>query len=336
MNFEYSDPQTEKEEFFGGFFHISAFGRIEPGDQEKFRDFLNRTAPPPRTMVYINSSGGDVEAAMGIGRLIRQSWFSTSIGTYLLQPQRQSNLIVPREHTSGRCISSATLMYLGGRLRFYSAGSEFGVHQFSFQNPTAESIYRSQRLSASIATYIAEMGIPAAFLELSAGTSGDQLSLVSEAQLKELGVITGGITEPIWGVEIQQNAMWVRAERDSLWGHGKVILIYAATDGFTFAAFVESMGRENDLMSYPLVEIVVNGEDRRINISDRCIRAPVGIYTTLMSKLSNDEAHVLAHSDSFGIQIRSSAQSGIFLGIAAVSTAGAEEKLQGLYKLGTA
>ncbi|ODS56928.1 MAG: hypothetical protein ABS40_09095 [Agrobacterium sp. SCN 61-19] len=336
MNFEYSDPQTEIEEFFGGFFHISAFGRIEPGDQEKFREFLHRTAPPPRTVVYIDSIGGDVDAAMGIGRLIRQCWFSTSIGTYLLQPQHQSDLIVPREHTCGKCISSATLVYLGGRLRFYTAGSEFGVHQFSFKNPTAESIYHSQRLSASIAAYIAEMGIPAAFLELSAGTSGDKVTFVSEAQLKELGVITGGMTKPIWGVEIQQNAMWVRAERDSLWGHGKVILIYSPTDGFTFAALVESMGRENDLMSFPLVEIVVNGEDRRINISDRCIRAPAGIYTILMSKLLNDEAQMLAHSESFGIQIRASAQSEIFLGIAAVSTAGAEAKLQGLYKLGTA
>lgn len=334
MNFEYSDPQTDMEGFFGGFFHISAFGRIEEGDDEKFRRFLDRATPPPRTLVYINSGGGHVEAAMAIGRLIRQAWFSTSIGTYILDPQQIDDLITPRKFTSGRCISAATLMFLGGRLRYLPEGSEFGVHQFSFKNPTPDSIERSQRLSAAIATYIAEMGIPPAFLELSAGTSGDQVNLVTEAQLTNLQVITGGVTQPTWGVEVHEQAMWVRGERDSLWGHGKVMLIYSKTDGFAFAALVETMGRDDELMSFPLVEIVVNDEDIRIDITNRCVRAPSGIYTMFMANISESEARLLANSKSFGIQIRGSAQAEIFLGISAVSTEGAEGKLQGLYKMG--
>lgn len=334
MNFEYSDPQTDMEGFFGGFFHISAFGRIEEGDDEKFRRFLDRATPPPRTLVYINSGGGHVEAAMAIGRLIRQAWFSTSIGTYILDPQQIDNLIIPRKLTSGRCISAATLMFLGGRLRYLPEGSEFGVHQFSFKNPTPDSIERSQRLSAAIATYIAEMGIPPAFLELSAGTRGDQVNLVSEDQLTNLQVITGGVTQPTWDVEVHEQAMWVRGERDSLWGHGKVMLIYSKTDGFAFAALVETMGRDNELMSFPLVEIVVNDEDIRIDITNRCVRAPSGIYTIFMANISESEARLLANSKSFGIQIRGSAQAEIFLGISAVSTEGAEGKLQGLYKMG--
>lgn len=334
MNFEYCDPQTDIERLFGGFFHINAFGRIEKGDDEKFQRFLERAAPPPRTSVYINSVGGHVEAAMAIGRLIRSAWFSTSIGTYILDPQQPDELITPRKFKSGKCISAATLMFLGGRLRYYPDGSEFGVHQFSFKNPTPESIERSQRISAAIAVYIAEMGIPAGFLELSAGTPGNQVTPVSEEQLKGLKVITGGMTEATWGVEVHKEAMWVRGERDSLWGHGKVILIYSKSDGFSFAALVETMGRENELMSFPLVEIVVNNEDIRIDISDRCMRAPSGIYTMFMANLSNSEAGLLAHSKSFGIQIRGSTQAEIFLGIAAISTDGAGGKLHGLYKLG--
>ncbi|MGV1900694.1 hypothetical protein ACQZ6V_10425 [Agrobacterium sp. 22-3674b3] len=334
MNFEYSDPQTDVEGFFGGFFHISAFGRIEEGDHEKFEKFIERTAPPPRTLVYINSGGGHVEAAMAIGRLIRQAWFSTSIGTYILDPQQPDDLIIPRKLMSGKCISAATLMFLGGRLRFFPDGSQFGVHQFSFKNPTPESIERSQRLSAAIATYIAEMGIPPAFLELSAGTPEQQVHLVSEEQLKGLRVVTGGMTEPTWGVEIHENAMWVRGERDSLWGHGKVILAYSKAEGFAFIALIETMGRENELSKFPLVEIVVNGEEIRIDITDRCIREPSGIYTLFMANLSMSEARLLANSKSFGIQIRGSGQAEIFLGIAALSTAGAEGKLQGLYNMG--
>ncbi|OVE87969.1 hypothetical protein B7W89_18780 [Agrobacterium tumefaciens] len=334
MHFEYSDPQTEIESFFGGFFHISAFGRIEEGDDEKFIKFLERTAPPPRTLVYINSGGGHVEAAMAIGRSIRQAWFSTSIGTYVLDQQQVDELIIPRRFTSGKCISAATLMFLGGRLRYFTEGSEFGVHQFSFRNPTPENLERSQRLSAAIATYIAEMGIPAPFLEVSAGTRGDQIKLLTEEELTELKVITGGITEPTWGTEIYEEAMWVRGERDSLFGHGKVLLVYSKKDGFAFSALVETMGRDNELMNHPLVEIVVNDEDIRIDISDRCARAPSGIYTIFIANISKSEAQLLATSKSFGIQVRASAQAEIFLGIAAIPTAGAESKLLGLYNLG--
>lgn len=336
MNFEYSNPQTELEVFFGGFFHISAFGRIEEGDDEKFQRFLDRTTPPPRTLVYINSGGGHVESAMAIGRLIRKAWFSTSIGTYILDPQHLDDLVIPRKFTPGKCISAATLMFLGGKLRYFPNGSEFGVHQFSFKNPTPESIERSQRLSAAIAIYVAEMGIPAAFLELSAGTRGDQIQLVSEEQLKSMKVVTGGVTEPTWGVEVHEEAMWVRGERDSLWGHGKVMLIYSKKDGFSFAALVEAMGRENELMNFQLVEIIVNGEEIKIDITKRCIRAPSGIYIMFMANLSMSEARLLANSKSFGIQIRASAQAEIFFGIAAISTAGAEGKLQGLYRIGAA
>lgn len=334
MNFEYSDPQTEIEGFFGGFFHISAFGPIEEGDDKKFLRFLENAMPPPRTLVYINSGGGHVEAAMAIGRLIRQAWFSTSIGTYVLDHQMVDELIIPRKFRSGNCISAATLMFLGGRLRYFPDGSKFGVHQFSFRNPAPDNLERSQRLSAAIATYIAEMGIPAPFLEVSAGTRGDEIKLLSEEELKELKIVTGGVTEPTWGTEIHEEAMWVRGERDSLWGHGKVLLVYSKRDGFAFSALVETMGRDNELMNHPLVEIVVNDEDIRIDISDRCARAPSGIYTIFIANISKSEAQLLASSKSFGIQIRASAQAEIFLGIAAISTAGAEGKLQGLYNMG--
>lgn len=252
----------------------------------------------------------------------------------MLDQQQVDELIIPRRFTSGKCISAATLMFLGGRLRYFTEGSEFGVHQFSFRNPTPENLERSQRLSAAIATYIAEMGIPAPFLEVSAGTRGDQIKLLTEEELTELKVITGGITEPTWGTEIYEEAMWVRGERDSLFGHGKVLLVYSKKDGFAFSALVETMGRDNELMNHPLVEIVVNDEDIRIDISDRCARAPSGIYTIFIANISKSEAQLLATSKSFGIQVRASAQAEIFLGIAAIPTAGAESKLLGLYNLG--
>ncbi|WP_050996861.1 hypothetical protein [Sinorhizobium fredii] len=335
MQFEYTEPQTEVERAFGGFRHISLLGRIEEGDDVKFRKFLERSAPPPRTSVYINSTGGNVEAAMGIGRLIRDAWFSTSVGSYVLNSQNADEPVIPRKFIPGKCLSAATLVFLGGRLRYFTPESEFGVHQFSFKNPSPDSLEKSQRLSAAIARYIEDMGIPAAFLELTALTPGHDLSLLSEERLRELKIVTNGETEAMWGVEVHQEAMWVRGERDSLYGHGKVMLCYSKADGFAFAAMVEAMGRQYELQNFGLVEIVVNGEDVRIDISDRCMREPYGIYIMFMAKLSEEEARTLAYSESFGVQVRTGADAELFLGISAVSTDGGQDKLKGLYGLGS-
>ena len=138
MHFEYTGEQTDFEKFFGGFFHINAFGKIEPGDDAKFQEFLVRVSPPPRTGVYIDSVGGDVEAAIAIGRKIRDAWFGTSIGKYLLDHGKSQEFVISRKRIPGQCMSAATLIFLGGRLRHFSQDAKFGVHQFSFSDPLPE------------------------------------------------------------------------------------------------------------------------------------------------------------------------------------------------------
>lgn len=333
MQFEYTPPQTEVEKIFGGYFSINLLGSIQKGDAELFKRFLEKVMPPPRTRVYINSAGGDVEAAMAIGRLIRQERFSTSVGSYVLDSDADTELVIPRKLIAGKCLSAATLVFLGGILRFFDEGSQFGVHQFSFKNPTPSSLSHSQKLSASIARYIEEMGIPAAFLEQSALTPGDDLAILDHEKMTELKVVTGFETGVTWSSEILKEIMWVKGERDSYFGHGKVMLCYSKVDEFAFVAFVEAMGRSYELLNFGLVEIVINGEITRINVTDRCMRSPSGLYIMFMTKLSDAEARLLAYADSFGIQIRGGPDAEVFFGISAVSTEGGQDKLRGLYEL---
>lgn len=331
MQFEFTPPQTELEEMVGGHYCINAFGRIEQGDGAKFKNFLEQTSPPPRTHVYINSGGGNVDAAMEIGRLIRDSWFSTSIGQHLLSDEETAVPMVPRKMVQGKCISAATLTFLGGRLRYFPKGSEFGVHQFSFKDPSPNNVDRSQTLSASIANYVVEMGIGLEFLSITSAIPNEKFELIELEQLQELNVVTGGITDVCWTVQARGGGLYVRGERDSLFGHHKVMLRYARDVGFLFHAVIESQGREQKLTEFGLVEIVVNGEDERIDISNRCQRMVCGIYVNVLARITDKEAQLLAHSDSFGIQIRFSSNAPMFLGIAAMSTGGGKEQLQVFY-----
>jgi hypothetical protein len=331
MEFHFAQPQTEFEKFFGGHFYINAIGPIRAGDAARFRDFLIFHEPPPRLTVYIDSVGGEVADAIEMGRLIRGHWYATAVGQYQMQSDHKTNLFVSRDLIDGRCMSAATLMYLGGRLRYLSEGSTFGVHQFSLKDPRPENYILSQQLSARIAKYVFEMGISADFLELSASTASDSIFRVEHSTLKEMKVVTGGETEANWSVQALQGAMYVRGGRDSLFGHHKVMLGFHKEFGFYFHAVIESQGREDELTSFGLVEIVINGEEIRLDISRRCVRDVFGIYVNIKTLISEEEAKMIAFSDSFGVQVRFSSDADLFFGISAVDTAGGQDQLQSLF-----
>ncbi|MER9801048.1 hypothetical protein NKJ36_28750 [Mesorhizobium sp. M0142] len=331
MNFEYTPPQTPMEIAFGGHRCVNAFGPINPNDDERLLEFLRSSDVPPRTDVYINSGGGHVEAAMSMGRILRDSWLSTHVGQYLLDDTAQlvESPVKQRRFIDGSCMSAATLFYLGGRLRFLSPGSQFGVHQFSFRNPVPAIVGRSQILSSKIARYISDMGIPPEFLELSALTESTSVDLVDHENLRKLSVVTDGETSVEWSVQSRGNTLYVRGERDSFYGHHKVCLGFAAPN-FYLHTIIESQGRQEQLVSaFPLVELSIGMTgDRAIDLSDRCIRVAEGIYTNVISTLTTSEAIELAESDGFGLRIRAASDAPLFLGIAPMATKGAEDLIR--------
>ncbi|MCO4316325.1 hypothetical protein M8997_003945 [Phyllobacterium sp. 21LDTY02-6] len=331
MQFEYTEPQSELERMFGGHYSINLFGPIKLGDDIRFQEFLAQCAPPPRTPVYINSTGGDVETAIKIGQLIRGEWFSTHIGSFVLDHDRHHEHYVPRKHIPGRCLSAATLIYLGGRLRYFDNDAKFGVHQFSFKDPAPDHVGRSQVLSAKIARFIEDMGITSEFLNISTAAPGDKIKLLEADELERIGVVTGGETDVTWSMQARNNTLYIRGERDSLYGHHKVMLGHTRSGGFYFHAVIEAQGREDELISFPVVEINVEASSNNIDISERAFRAAVGIYVNVFAKLEHNEAAVIANSIGFGIQIRAAHDAGMFLGIAPMKTDNGKDQLLSFY-----
>ena len=336
LQFEYTSPQSPIEEFFGGHMCVNAFGNIEPGDEQKFQKFLEANQVPPRTSVYINSNGGHVETAIEIGRQIRGDWMSTHIGQYFLVPNEGNGFVVPRKFKPGVCRSAATLVYLGGRLRFWNEGSKFGVHRFSYRNPSPDHVEQSQVLSAKIAEYLDEMGISPKFLATSSAVPSNQIHDIKKKKLEKLGVMTGGQTPVVWTIEAANGAIYVRGESDCIFGHQKVMLGYKHPDGFYFHAVIESVGRERELCEFGVVEIVVDGENERIDISKRCYRSVVGIYTNIIVGLTVEEASKLAYSESFGVQVRATNEAEFFFGIAALPTADGANHLKTVFETAAA
>ncbi|NIZ11110.1 hypothetical protein HCZ97_16970 [Pseudooceanicola sp. HF7] len=317
---------------FGGFFCINAVGTIEHGDDLKFMKFLDDHKPPAHMVVYIDSTGGDLEAGIGVGRQIRQYGLWTDVGSFVLEPPDPSKPLVPRKRVNGRCMSAATMIYLGGRLRFFSEGSQFGVHRFSFKDPLPEHIGKSQELSAKIASFVSDMGVSPKFLELSSATDSKEINLVPEQRLKELRVVTGGQTDVVWTVQARRGIMYVRGERDSIYGRHKVMLCFAKDAGFIFWAVIEAQNRFNELTGFGVVEINLNGEDIKIDISEKCKRFQVGADVHVIAKVSSDQARIISESDSIGVQIKFVHEAPTFLGIGAMDTEGGVEQLSTFYR----
>ncbi|XDA99342.1 hypothetical protein AB1M95_05380 [Sulfitobacter sp. LCG007] len=332
MEFHYTEPQNELEKMFGGFFCINAVGTIEHGDDLKFMKFLDDHKPPSHMVVYIDSTGGDLEAGIGVGRQIRQYGLWTDIGSFVLEPPDPSKPLVPKKRVNGRCMSAATMIYLGGRLRFFSEGSQFGVHRFSFKDPLPEHIGKSQELSAKIASFVSDMGVSPEFLELSSATDSKEINLVPEQRLKELRVVTGGQTDVVWTVQARRGIMYVRGERDSIYGRHKVMLCFAKDAGFIFWAVIEAQNRFEELTGFGVVEINLNGEDIKIDISEKCKRFQVGADVHVIAKVSSDQARIISESDSIGVQIKFVHEAPTFLGIGAMDTEGGVEQLTTFYR----
>ncbi|WP_217540236.1 hypothetical protein, partial [Stenotrophomonas sp. GbtcB23] len=76
---------------------------------------------------------------------------------------------------------------------------------------------------------------------------GNEIKILSLQELKPLGVITGGGTPVTWSLQAVEGALYVRGERDSLYGHHKMLFGFAKPDGFFVNAVIETQGREQEL-----------------------------------------------------------------------------------------
>lgn len=318
MNFEYTDPQTPMEWLFGGHCSINAFGRIEPGDGEKFATFLQRTAPPPITSVYLNTPGGSVHDGIQIGRLIRHFGLSTSVGSYLLLPPQKGDIVRRREFKPGVCASSGTLAFLGGRFRWFQEGSEFRVHRFFFQGTMDEVLGPAQQTSAAIARYLVDMGIDLRLMQISADVHHAETRSLTAQELTELGVVAPGVSDVAWATESRNGSIYVRAQRDTIYGLQKLIVGYMKPMGFYVHAVFECQGRDRELSSFPLVEVTMNGESVRWDVSPRATRQIVNGFMNVIVPVSAEEARQMAESPSFGLQIRFSSMADLFFGIGEV------------------
>jgi len=119
---------------------------LDRGDEEIFARFLASPSGAAARIVYLDSRGGNTEAAIAIGRMIRQHGLDTAY------------------HVGhGRCVSACTTIFLGGVHRYYVGGNRVAdgvaTHVGLGFHPSANG---SQEGEGRIAAYYSDMGVPGA------------------------------------------------------------------------------------------------------------------------------------------------------------------------------
>lgn len=169
-----------------------AEGEITADTPDTFRAFLSEH-PWVREIVF-HSPGGNLGAALDLGRIIRDNDLTTGIGR---AEGTSGPWYVMTE--GGVCNSACAFAFLAGGARsayedpdtgFAPRSGTLGMHQFFTANgqniPTAQ----TQQIMGQVLLYVLEMGINAEILSVASRTPADAMHVFSIDELENLGVLT--------------------------------------------------------------------------------------------------------------------------------------------------
>jgi hypothetical protein len=150
---------------------VYATGPVDPAATQRFASLFIDHDIPPGSWVFVDSPGGDVAAALELGRLIRQRGLSTYVGRQAASKVANWPTGVEPLEAPGECYSACTFVYLGGVFRFIIEGSSFGVHRFAFIDPNDSNSDAAQVTPRSV-TRSAKPGVTASKISMRPDASG--------------------------------------------------------------------------------------------------------------------------------------------------------------------
>ena len=136
--------------------HILISGTISPGDDIEIAKLIhkNESELGKNPLILLNSSGGDVDTALFMGRILRKNLAWTVL------------------KESGTCNSSCIFVMMGGVTRTILGDAGIGMHRprfnqksFSDTSNSGEAIKKYNSLRERLKEYFDDMGIPQEVLE---------------------------------------------------------------------------------------------------------------------------------------------------------------------------
>ncbi len=223
-------PPEEPAFIHGTAWDIYAEGPVDEGSAQRLEALLEQHGIPSRSTLYLDVDGGDLEAAMALGRSIRAAGLYTTVGS------KTDSMYVTGP---ALCRDAGTLAFLGGLFRWVSEGSAVVFSPALMDLPPED-----------LADYLLEMDIHTDLVEhVLEQLSRTEEVYLSRLEMEALKVVHSGYEEVAWTIEhLPEGLTYLKGEMNTWRGMNK-ILIYCPDDtGLKIHAIFDPEGRAEEIM----------------------------------------------------------------------------------------
>lgn len=171
---------------------IIAEGEIKNDTPKKFMQFVatNLDDPRVRSIVFLHSPGGGVEASMRLGRMFRKTGVLAVVAR--IDPAQAGQ--GPAVHVPGaRCFSACVYAFMGAKKRIVPPSSLVGIHRMYFYedardaasgNAKGKRTFGSPQFVAQLADYASAMGVSKDLIYTAEKVDPDHVHIVTPSELK--------------------------------------------------------------------------------------------------------------------------------------------------------
>jgi hypothetical protein len=205
---------------------IAAEGKIDNAAAVRFRKFIRRLGDV-RLPIYLNSPGGNLEQALGIGNILREKKLVARVGRTMVGEcgfEAQDSDVCVRLRQSGRelhgevwlrnaqCNSACPYLIIGAVTREIAPEASLAVHSphvilnFTGGVPTREirtqalqqALSRADRL---VAAYLKRMGVDAGLLAVARSVRFEDMHVLTREEIARFGIDPRDQAETPWVFE---------------------------------------------------------------------------------------------------------------------------------------
>ncbi len=159
---------------------IVAEGVIEEETPQAFLDFAREASLSQRlrSVIFINSPGGNVVASMELGAEFRRLRSAAIVAGFASEGNRSGPV-------SGQCLSACVYALMGAARRVVPSVSRVGLHRMSIAEPDSPDVARlaDPHLVALLARYAARMGVDPAIVWRAESLSPGVLLILTEREI---------------------------------------------------------------------------------------------------------------------------------------------------------
>ncbi|WP_143035716.1 hypothetical protein [Bradyrhizobium sp. Rc2d] len=322
MSFEGIPPRRDLAFVLGNGWVIYGDGSIDADASKRLEAFLAANHVPERSQLNLNSPGGSLFGGMELGKVIRKYQLRTAVAA---KNSSDSDM------APGGCFSACALAFLGGEFRYLSKGSRYGVHRFAFKNnSTSDGMDIAQIASAAVVQYLRDMEIDTKLFTLASSAGPSEIFEPTPSQLSELNVVNNGVTRPKWTVESISDGIYLKGERNTVFGINKFILTCQSKNVGLYIIF-DPQNREQEVLRFTADYLVVDGVRARIDHA-RAFRSVKNGWINAGYTLTEGQLSAIANAKTVGVAMQPSAESPIFLGFDAMPVETGAAKMQGFIR----